>query len=164
MNKKWTLPDLSWIFQQKYLLAAFVTMPALSQHHKQVNCCSWVYPHWSSFKSREIKTMYSKTCLKQPLNAGQKYCRMLQGEHSAILSTFIKLPFSIKTFVLSILSGPLRLVAWDRFYCIYSTHYCLQKWRPSLNTNLIMVSIICIRNFVYEIFRSYKVCEKDKSR
>ena len=24
---------------------------------------------------------------------------MLQGEHSAILSTFIKLPFSIKTFV-----------------------------------------------------------------
>ena len=23
------------------------------------------------------------------LNVGQKYCRMLQGEHSAILSTFI---------------------------------------------------------------------------
>ena len=36
------------------------------------------------------------------LNAGQKYCRRLQGEHSAILSTFIKLPFVIKTFVLSI--------------------------------------------------------------
>ena len=29
------------------------------------------------------------------LNAGQKYCRMLQGEHSAIFSTFIKLPFAI---------------------------------------------------------------------
>ena len=29
------------------------------------------------------------------LDAGQKYCRMLQGEHSAILSTFIKLPFVI---------------------------------------------------------------------
>ena len=29
------------------------------------------------------------------LNAGQKYCRMLQGEHSAILLTFIKLPFVI---------------------------------------------------------------------
>ena len=27
---------------------------------------------------------------------------MLQGEHSAILSTFIKLPFVIKIFVLSI--------------------------------------------------------------
>ena len=34
------------------------------------------------------------------LNAGQQYCRMLQGEHSAILSTFIKLPFVIKIFVL----------------------------------------------------------------
>ena len=42
------------------------------------------------------------------LNAGQKYCRMLQGEHSAILSTFIKLPFSIKTFVLSIFKWPLE--------------------------------------------------------
>ena len=35
------------------------------------------------------------------LNAGQKYCRMLQGEHSAILSTCIKLPHHFKTFVLS---------------------------------------------------------------
>ena len=39
-------------------------------------------------------------------NAGQKYCRMLQGEHSAILSTFIKLPFVIKIFVLSIFERP----------------------------------------------------------
>ena len=36
---------------------------------------------------------------------------MLQGERSAILSTFIKLPFSIKTFVLSFLSGHLRQVS-----------------------------------------------------
>ena len=36
------------------------------------------------------------------LNAGQKYSR----EHSAILSTFIKLPVVIKTFVLSILEWP----------------------------------------------------------
>ena len=42
------------------------------------------------------------------LNAGQKYCRMLQGEHSAILSTFIKLPFVIKIFVLSIFEWPLK--------------------------------------------------------
>ena len=63
-------------------------------------------------------TTYSKTktCVKRPLserpqigfqdqlslNAGQKYCRMLPLEHSAILSTFIKLPFVIKTFILSI--------------------------------------------------------------
>ena len=65
---------------------------------------------------RHLIRMYSITCLKWPLkkdtkigfqdrlslNAGQKYCRMLQGEHSAILSTFIKLPFSIRTFVLYI--------------------------------------------------------------
>ena len=66
--------------------------------------------------------LYSKTCLKRSLkkktkngfqdrlslNAGQKYCRMLQGEHSAILSTFIKLPFAIKTFVLSIFEWLLK--------------------------------------------------------
>ena len=61
--------------------------------------------------------MYSKTCLKRPLskrpktgfqdqlslNDGQKYCRMLQREHSAMLLTFIKLPFfSLRSFVLSI--------------------------------------------------------------
>ena len=57
---------------------------------------------------------YSKTCVKQPLlkgqkigfqdqlslNEGQKYFRMLQGEHSAILSTFVKLlllAFAIST-------------------------------------------------------------------
>ena len=59
--------------------------------------------------------LYSKTSVKGPhskrpkngfedqlsLNAGQMYCRMLQGEHSAILLTFIKLPF-VKIFVLSI--------------------------------------------------------------
>ena len=58
---------------------------------------------------------YSKTCLKPPigfqdrlsLNAGEKYCRMLQG-HSAILSTFIKLPFVIIIFALSIFEWPLK--------------------------------------------------------
>ena len=63
-----------------------------------------------------VHTKYSKTCVKRPLskrpqidfqdqlllNAGQKYRRMLQGEHSAILWTFIKLPFIIKIFGLSI--------------------------------------------------------------
>ena len=53
---------------------------------------------------------------KLSLNAGQKYCRMFQGgafcntfdlplEHSAILLTFIKLPFVKKIFVLFFLSG-----------------------------------------------------------
>ena len=56
---------------------------------------------------------YSKTCVKRPLskrqkigfqdqlslNAGQKYCRMR-------LSTFVKLPFVIKIFVLSTFEWP----------------------------------------------------------
>ena len=67
-------------------------------------------------------TQYSKTCLMGPLkkktkigfqdqlslNAGQMYCRMLQGEHFAILLTFIKLPFVIKIFILSIFDWPLK--------------------------------------------------------
>ena len=70
--------------------------------------------------SLECICIYSKTCVKWPLskrpqivfqdklslNAGQPYCRMLQGEHSAILSTFIKLPIVIKIFVLSIFERP----------------------------------------------------------
>ena len=40
------------------------------------------------------------------LNAGQKYGRMLQGDQSAILLTFIKLPSVIKIFVLSIFEWP----------------------------------------------------------
>ena len=42
------------------------------------------------------------------LNAGHKYCRLLQGEHSAILLIFIKLPFCIKTFVLYVFEWPLK--------------------------------------------------------
>ena len=67
---------------------------------------------------------YSKTCVKRPLskrpkigfrdqllnNAGQKYCRVLQGEYSAILLTFIKLPFVIKSLFCLFLSGCLRQV------------------------------------------------------
>ena len=63
--------------------------------------------------------MYSKTCVKRPfskrpkivfqdqlsLNAGQKYCRMLQAEHSAILSTFIELPFALRHLFCLFLSG-----------------------------------------------------------
>ena len=68
------------------------------------------------------RLIYSKTCLKRllkerpkigfqdrlSLNAGQKYCRMHQGEHSAKLLTFIKLHFVLKIFVLSIFGWPLK--------------------------------------------------------
>ena len=38
----------------------------------------------------------------------QKYCRMLQGDHSAMCLTFIKLLFVIKIFVLSIFESQLK--------------------------------------------------------
>ena len=67
-----------------------------------------------------ILSIYSKNCVKRPLskatqigfqdqlslNAGQTYCRMLQEEHSAIPLIFIKLPFVIEIFVLSIFEWP----------------------------------------------------------
>ena len=66
--------------------------------------------------------LYSKPCLKPTLkkeikiwgqdrlsvNAGQTYCRMLLEELSVILLTFIKLPFVIMIFELSILEWPLK--------------------------------------------------------
>ena len=95
---------MRWVSDKHCLLTFFITTAFLS-----LNSCV------------RIK-LYSKTCLKWPLkkntkvgfqyqlllNAGQKYCRILQGEHSAILSAFIKLPFSIKTIILSIFKWPLK--------------------------------------------------------
>ena len=86
------------------------------KHIKLTTADIWVLyfipTHWHSHLYAYMYIdcwLYSKTCLKRPLkkedqlslNAGQKYCRMLQGEHSASFLTFIKLPFVIKIFVLS---------------------------------------------------------------
>ena len=91
---------------------------------------------------------YSKTFVKRPLskrpkisfqdqlshNAGQKYCRMLQGEHSAILKTCIKLPFVIKIHVLSILSGCFTqvLLYWQdgNSYFMFTMPNNFKKYRP----------------------------------
>ena len=72
-----------------------------------------------------LHCLQTDVSFKISLNAGQKHCRMLQGEHSAILRsealenapgehsaillTFIKLPFVIKIFVLSIFEWPLYI-------------------------------------------------------
>ena len=48
------------------------------------------------------------------LNAGQTYCRMLQGEHSVIRLTYIKLPIVNKIFVLSFFGWP--------FYTGFTVH------------------------------------------
>ena len=60
---------------------------------------------------KEDKNRFSRLPAKiHSLIAGKKYYRMIHGEHFALLLTFIKLPFAIKIFVLSILSGGLRQV------------------------------------------------------
>ena len=62
---------------------------------------------------------YRKTCLKRPLSKihhmtnfhlmkVKSIAECSKGEHSAILSTCIKLPHGFKTFVLSIFEWPLK--------------------------------------------------------
>ena len=63
--------------------------------------------------------IYSKTCVKWPLSkrpkigfhdqlslyAGQKYCRILQGEHSAILTTSLSYHLSLRSLFCLFFSG-----------------------------------------------------------
>ena len=101
---------------------------------------------------------FSKTCVKWPLskrlkigfqdqlslnagqNAGQKYCRMLQGEHSAILSTVIRLPFVIKIFVLSIFE-------W-LFYTSFTVYELVIISQPSGAISL-FIQIHCVDEIQY---------------
>ena len=90
--------------------------------------------------------MHSKTSVKRPLskrpkigfqdhlllNAGQRYCRMLQGEHSAILLTFIKV-----LFVMKICFVDFWVVVLLRFYCtlvLKDCYYLGKQCRPRWNT------------------------------
>ena len=94
---------------------------------------------------------YSKTCLKPPLKrrpkigfqdrlsfkAGQKYCRMLQREHSAILLTGNKLTSIFKTFVLSFFECSLKTGFTVHVYSTFfqkkaifaKLFFCLTKFR-----------------------------------
>ena len=64
-------------------------------------------------------------CSPLLLNAGQKYCRMLHGEHSAILSTFIKLPFVFKILFCLFLSGHFRQVLlYNDYLFLKKSNYC----------------------------------------
>ena len=68
---------------------------------------TYMYMYRKTSVKRSLSKRH-KICFQDQLslNAGRKYCRMLKGEHSAIISTFIKLPFVIKIFVLSIFEWP----------------------------------------------------------
>ena len=96
-------PDLSWLYQ--LILFSKDDVEFVKSYAHSVLIMS--------------NMVYSQTCIKRPLskrpkigfqdlslNADQKYCRTFQGKHSAMLSTFIKLPFVIKIFVLSSFEWP----------------------------------------------------------
>ena len=72
--------DIKWVSKIRHTVKHF-----LSSHSK---------------KNTKIGFQY-----RLSLNADQKHCRMLQGEHSAMLSTSIKLPFSLRSLVCLFLSG-----------------------------------------------------------
>ena len=69
------------------------------------------------------------------LNAGQKYYRMLQ--HSTILSTFIKLPFVIKIFVLSI------------FEWLFYTGFAVYNVNNSYSKSVCAYMSMCACNVIY---------------
>ena len=110
---------------------------------------------------------YSKTCLKRPLkkntkicfqyqlslNESQKYCRMLQGEHFVILSTFIKLQFTIKTFFLS---GRLRKALLDLMRALYVTCIPYVKLNSHL---LVLITNAYVTIFQTSIFRNTRQFE-----
>ena len=100
-----------WIFKKNEIKSAKTT-PQVYTYDPPFQK-SWIYPCITSCNETSLKRpLKKKTKIgfqnRLSFNAGQKYCRMLEGEHSAILSTFIKLPFAIKNFVLSTFEWPLK--------------------------------------------------------
>ena len=83
-----------------------------------------------------------------PLNACQKYCRLLQGEHSAILLTFITLPFAKNIYFLSIFEWSLKTGYTERemadiiylyYKCIFFFHFkklCNTRVKKGLSLQL----------------------------
>ena len=84
-------------------------------NHEDVN--TEKKPVLKGLSQRDRKLVFKTNyCLMQVKSIAEcfPFCRMLQGEHSAILLTFIKLPFVIKIFVLLIFQWP--------FYTRFTVH------------------------------------------
>ena len=95
------------------------------------------YDIWPHGIAMDACLKYNKTCVKCPLSKRQKIAFQdqislnagIQGEHSAILSFFIKLPFVIKIFVLSIFEVLLYifltkhynryLIDWSKYFITF---------------------------------------------
>ena len=90
------------------------------------------------YKIRPLRPLSKSTKIgfqdQLSLNAGQKYCKMILGEHPTILSNFIKLPFVIKIFVLSIFEWLLK----TGFTVQEAIHVYLNKFEKAF-THLFLV-------------------------
>ena len=69
---------------------------------------------------------------------------MLQGEHSAILSTFIKLPFVIQIFVLPFLSDHFTQILLSYLLTKTGPPYVL----PHMNLMMVLEGGLSLRRFV----------------
>ena len=84
------------------------------RHDYHVNHLGICVKDIGTFTVKPVLSGHSKRRLKigfqdpLSLNVAQNYCRMLQKEHSALLSTFFKLILVIEIFVLSIYEWLLR--------------------------------------------------------
>ena len=78
--------DQMWLLQTFIYDEGMISHRRLEIYHKDTFLCTNCFVFKTNNRLMQV----------------QKYCRMLQWMHSAILSTFIKLPIVIKIFVLSI--------------------------------------------------------------
>ena len=109
--------------------------------------------------------VYSITCVKRPLskrpktsfqdqlslNAGLKYCRMLQGEHSAILRPSLTYHLSFLIFVLYIFEWPFYtdftvLVQNNKHMCLWM-YYSIHRGTDETCNNLHVA--ILLNNGIY---------------
>ena len=68
---------------------------------------------------------------------------MLQGEHSAILLTFIKLPFVIKIFVLSVFKWPLKTGFTVSYRVYYTTQRRISRDMAKVRSSVVVWLHVC---------------------
>ena len=74
-------------------------------------------------------------------NAGQRYCRMLQWEHSAVLLTFIKIPLVIDMFVVFVFEWPFYTGFTVYLTKLDGRFHHADLYTTLLNFNLLICSI-----------------------
>ena len=78
--------------------------------HTGTDTCMLICTLTADYTVKSVLSSHLKKMTNYRLMQVKIIAECSKGEHSAILSTFIKLPFVIKIFVLSFLSGCLRHV------------------------------------------------------